>query len=101
MYGDTERFCGWATATVDGTGTTMVYDTVAGATPAALKKIEVETRLDSSFKCTRTIEPVVGENYLRKITFTVTWQRSNGRSYSRSSFTYFGKNGLYVAFQRS
>ncbi len=81
---------------------TLFYDTTSTlTTPDKLRIVEVETPVDVSFKCTRMIESVAGENTLRKITFTVTWQTSNGRSYSRSSFTYFGKNGLYVAFQRS
>jgi len=81
---------------------TLFYDGVSPMTAAdKLRIVEAETPLDASFTCTRMVENVSGESSLRKITFTVTWQRSNGGSYSRSSFTYFGKNGLYVAFQRS
>jgi uncharacterized protein (TIGR02598 family) len=81
---------------------TLFYDSTSALnTSDKLRIVEVESPVDSSFTCTRLVENVAGENSLRKITFTVTWQTNNGRSYSRSSFTYFGKNGLYVAFQRS
>jgi len=51
------------------------------------------------FSCTRVVSDVRTD--LKKITYTVTWKGNTGRSYSRSSSTYVGKNGLYVAYQRS
>lgn len=81
---------------------TLFYDSTSTLTTTdKLRIVEVGTPVDASFTCVRTIENVTGESTLRKITITVAWQTSNGRSYSRSSFTYFGQNGLYVAFQRS
>ena len=55
--------------------------------------------ITSGFNCTRTVASV--KTNMKKITFTVTWTGNTGRSYSRSSSTYFGKNGLYVTYQRS
>jgi len=52
-----------------------------------------------NFQCTRTISTVRTD--LKQITFSVTWQGSTGRSYTRSGSTYFGKNGLHVTYQRS
>jgi uncharacterized protein (TIGR02598 family) len=81
---------------------TLFYDSTSTITTAdKLRIVEVESTIDPSFTCIRTVENVAGESTLRKITFTITWQKGNGRSYSRSCFTYFGQNGLYVAFQRS
>jgi len=51
------------------------------------------------FSCIRVVSDVRTD--LKKITYTVTWTGNTGRSYSRSSSTYVGKNGLYVAYQRS
>ena len=61
----------------------------------------------SSFTCTRVISDVRTD--LKKIQFTVTWKGNtnrvvgsvNTRQYSRTGSTYFGKNGLYVTYQRS
>ncbi len=55
--------------------------------------------ISTGFQCTRNISTVKTD--LKKVTFTVTWKGITGRSYSRSSSMYFGKNGLYVAYQRS
>lgn len=66
------------------------------------------------FTLTRTavcLEPVQSNpnplgNYpvnplLLQITFTIKWKGVTGRSYSRSSTTLIGQNGLSVAYQRS
>jgi Tfp pilus assembly protein PilV len=55
--------------------------------------------ISQGFSCTRVVSDVRTD--LKKITYTVTWTGNTGRSYSRSSSTYVGKNGLYVAYQRS
>jgi uncharacterized protein (TIGR02598 family) len=81
---------------------TLFYDATSPLTTTdKLRIVEVGTPVDSTFTCMRTVEYVTGETGVRKITFTVTWQRNGGHSYSRSGFTYFAQNGLYVAFQRS
>lgn len=61
----------------------------------------------SRFTCTRVISDVRTD--LKKIVFTVTWLgntnrvvgSTNSRQYTRTGSTYFGKNGLYVTYQRS
>ena len=61
----------------------------------------------SGFTCTRVISDVRTD--LKKVVFTVTWfgntnrvvGSANSRKYTRSGSTYFGKNGLYVTYQRS
>jgi Tfp pilus assembly protein PilV len=55
--------------------------------------------ISQGFSCTRVVSDVRAD--LKKITYTVTWKGNTGRSYGRSSSTYVGKNGLYVAYQRS
>jgi len=54
--------------------------------------------LRQNFSCTREVSIV--KTGMKKITFTVSWTGNTGRVYSHSSVTYFGKNGLYVAYQR-
>jgi len=51
------------------------------------------------FRLNRTITTVRTD--LKQITWTVTWTGNTGRTYSRTGSTYFGKNGLYVTFQRA
>lgn len=55
--------------------------------------------LSKNFSCKRTITTVRTD--LKQVTYTVTWTGGTGRTYSRSGSTYFGKNGLYVTYQRS
>jgi len=50
------------------------------------------------FSCTRAVSTV--ETGMKKITFTVSWRGRTGVCCSRSCETYFGKNGLYVVYQR-
>ena len=54
--------------------------------------------LAKGFACTRTVTPVRTD--LKQITFSVTWRSNTGRQYTRSGSTYFGRNGLYVTYQR-
>lgn len=55
--------------------------------------------LSKNFSCKRTITTVRPD--MKQVTYTVTWKSGTGRTYSRSGSTYFGKNGLYVTYQRS
>jgi Tfp pilus assembly protein PilV len=55
--------------------------------------------LSKNFSCKRTITTVRTD--LKQVTYTVTWTSGTGKTYSRSGSTYFGKNGLYVTYQRS
>lgn len=54
--------------------------------------------ISEGFRCSRAISTVRAG--MKQISYTVTWTGNTGRSYSRSSSTYVGKNGLYVAYQR-
>jgi len=36
-----------------------------------------------------------------KVVYTVSWTSNTGRTYSRSTETYFGMNGLHLSFQKS
>ena len=79
------------TVNVDDTDqtTNIGYGFVLGPTLRGLAK---------DFDCTRTISTVRTD--LKQITFSVTWSSNTGRSHTRSGSTYFGKNGLYVTYQR-
>lgn len=54
--------------------------------------------LATGFTCTRTVTTVRTD--LKQITFSVAWRSNTGRQYTRSGSTYFGRNGLYVTYQR-
>lgn len=76
--------------------------TTVNALPTASTTITINTSFQSiasGFTCKRSISSVKTD--LKKITFTVTWTGNTGRAYSRNGSTYFGKNGLYVTYQRS
>ena len=51
------------------------------------------------FECQRTIATVRTD--MKQVTFTVTWRGSTGRTHTRTGWTYVGKNGLHVTYQRS
>jgi Tfp pilus assembly protein PilV len=75
--------------------------TTVNALPSSAS-ITINTSLSTistGFSCTRTVSVVRTD--MKKITFTVTWTGNTGHSYSRTGSTYFGKNGLYVTYQRS
>jgi Tfp pilus assembly protein PilV len=55
--------------------------------------------LSRGFTCTRTVATV--RTNLKQVTFSVTWLGNTGRSYTRSGSTFYGKNGLYVTYERS
>lgn len=55
--------------------------------------------LSKTFLCERTITSV--RDGLKQVTYTVTWTAGTGRVFTRTSSTYFGRNGLYVTYQRS
>ena len=57
--------------------------------------------VSNGFICTRAVSSIKADGTLYKITFTVTWTGNTGHVYTRSGTTYFGKNGLYVSYQRS
>jgi hypothetical protein len=59
------------------------------------------------FTGTRTVvvlepaPPSANPTLLVQVTYTVTWKGVTGHTYTRTSTTYVGKNGLNVAYQRS
>lgn len=57
------------------------------------------TAVSTGFRCRRVITTVRTD--LVQVAYTVTWTGNTGRSFSRTSSTYLGKNGLYVTYQRS
>lgn len=54
--------------------------------------------IGQGFRCSRAISTV--RDGMKQITYTVNWTGNTGRPYSRTTSTYVGKNGLYVAYQR-
>lgn len=74
----------------------------AYSTSAAGTVLTVDTSFStvaSGFTIRRYVSVVRTD--MRKITFTVAWRGNTGRSYLRTGTTYFGKNGLYVTYQRT
>jgi Tfp pilus assembly protein PilV len=51
-----------------------------------------------AFKVSRTVADVRSD--LKQVSYTVSWVGNTGHPYSRSTSTYVGRNGLYVAYQR-
>jgi type IV pilus assembly protein PilV len=75
--------------------------TAVSALPASAT-ITINSSLQTvsqGFTCTRTVESP--KTNMKKITFRVDWKGSTGHAYHLSNWTYFGKNGLYVTYQRS
>jgi hypothetical protein len=75
--------------------------TQVSALPTSPTAITLNSSFQSvgtGFQCTREISTVRTD--LKQVSYRVTWVGNTGRTYSRSSSTYVGKNGLYVAYQR-
>ena len=72
--------------------TSMAIDTGFNATAQGFSETRTATTLqtDSSYNPT-----------LMQVTYTVTWTGITGTTYTRSSTTYVGKNGLSLTYQRS
>jgi Tfp pilus assembly protein PilV len=108
---DRMRLSSW-TQLANGTTTILLADAASPNSSAARYTFagypEIWTTLTQSrFTCTRVVSDVRTD--LKKIVFTVTWLGNtnrvtggvNSRQYTRTGTTYFGKNGLYVTYQRS
>ncbi|MEO7414685.1 MAG: hypothetical protein ABIZ81_15150 [Opitutaceae bacterium] len=52
------------------------------------------------FRFTRTLSYNRSDLTQIAVSYTVNWTGNTGHSYTRSTSTYVGKNGLYVAYQR-
>lgn len=105
MHGEIEkiRVLDWTQVTaLPSTETVNLSSDLSTSTFSASSSFQALTK---GFQCTRLISPVVRSDGVvkadqKQVTYTVSWTGNTGRSYSRSSSTYVGKNGLYVAFQR-
>lgn len=108
---DRARLDTWAQLS-NGTTTVLLADAASPNNGAARYTFSAYPELwtvltKSGFTCTRVVSDVRTD--LKKIVFTVTWLGStnrvvgttNSRRYTRTGSTYFGKNGLYVTYQRS
>ncbi len=84
----------WPGTVADGT-TTVPVDTSGYTELASLKN------LGQGFSLTRTIFTVRSSpNWVKKITFTVSWSVTGGKTYSRIGYTYCAKNGINALYQR-
>jgi type II secretory pathway pseudopilin PulG len=91
-----------ATGPTDGTtpGTPIRLEDVALGTLGYPELMSLKN-VGKGFTLSRTIVPIKAPpNWLKKITFTVTWSETNGRSYTRTGYTYCGKNGVNALYQR-
>ncbi len=55
----------------------------------------------SRFTCTRTVETVVDNDHLRKITLVATWHTTSGRARECRYLTFIGEEGLNDYYYRS
>lgn len=53
--------------------------------------------IGNRFTLSRTVNDV-HTDLMKQVTLTITWRGYDGRSISRSYYTYYGKNGLYDYF---
>jgi Tfp pilus assembly protein PilV len=52
------------------------------------------------FNCTRAVQLASGRADLRQVTIVVSWTGITGKTHSRSTNVYLGRNGLNVAYQK-
>jgi hypothetical protein len=57
----------------------------------------------NGFSATRSVAALNSPSNpsLLQVTYTVSWKGITGTTYKRSSTTYVGQNGLYLAYQKS
>ncbi len=94
----------WTTVNAMAASSTIQIDSLNSSSTFGYPELVTFQSITKGFTVTRTITTVKTE--LKKITFTVQWsgvalKGSGARTYTRSGSTYFGKNGLYVTYQRS
>lgn len=91
------RLTTWGNGTTAGTGTTGItsYPTTATTIPIDTS-FTTAGDLGSRMTMKRTAADV--HTGMIKITLTITWKSSDGRTISRSYITYYGQNGLYDFF---
>ena len=89
----------------DGTISNVPVDTVTSLTYPELLSLK---NVGQGFTLTRTVTTIrplplpipPGASWIKKVTFTVTWSESTGRSYSRTGYTYCAKYGLNTLYHR-
>ncbi len=84
---------------------TQSWSTVSGYSHSSTSVTSnIESGFNSGtegFTAVRSVSNVGGSASLVQVTFTVTWKGMTGLTYSRSSTTYVGQNGLSLVYQRS
>lgn len=79
--------------------------TTVSAYPSASTTLTIDSAFTSNpavgnrFTLTRTVADVHTD--MKEITLTISWRGYDGRTFSRSYKTYYGKNGLYDYFFNS
>jgi hypothetical protein len=96
---------GYAATTTLTTGTDSLFAMFSTVYPHA-STIFTLTRTVSCIHPTQSNPNGSSNHYaspplLLQVTFTISWNGVTGRSYSRTTTTYVGYNGLYQIFQRS
>jgi len=87
------RLKDWATVNAYAAGpTTLTLVTTTGELTHTTAFVP-DTTLARRFTLTRSAEDVHTD--MKKITFTIAWRSTDGRTLSRAYSAYYGKNGLY------
>jgi hypothetical protein len=98
----------WTTVNAMAASSTIQIDTLSSSSTFGYPELTTFQSVTKGFSVTRTITTVKTD--LKKITFSVTWSgvaligsdsNRTARTYTRTGWTYFGKNGLYVTYQRT
>ena len=97
-----------------GTGYPSLPTTLTSANdPALAALIAASPQIQSIYTLTRSVTsvqpyqdpqtspPYTSAPQLLQVTFTITWTGATGHTYSRTSTTLVGANGLFLAYQRS
>lgn len=85
----------------DGTSPSVPVDTIDSLSPLGYPELMSLKNNGKGFALSRTIYTVRNTaNWLKKVTFTVTWSEPTGRTYSRTGYTYCAKNGFNALYQR-
>ena len=89
-----------STPPADGTVGPVAVDTITNLSPLGYPELTSQRNLGKGYTVTRIISPVrSGANWLKKVTFTVTWTEAAGRTYTRTGYTYCAKNGFNALYQ--
>jgi hypothetical protein len=89
------------TTPADATVGPVAIDTLTSSSLLGYPELMSLKNNGKGFALSRTIFTVRNtSNWLKKVTFTVTWTESTGRTYSRTGYTYCAKNGFNALYQR-